>query len=481
MGLHPDSREDYRKVNAAINEVFFSAENDGRPVYLDLEDHAKAKLARRLSALVNHVSVNDVEAVIGIKTAETLDFSRGNPYRWHLDNLQEWDQAGRQAPPPFTAVLCALSIAAEHMRQDEKFGSNNYYERLFQVLGVESSTSQQKLKQNANTTRMLWRALNQWLASNDYVYGRPTAQPVNKWKHVSFALSQALVRDADRKRFRDMFRENQLSPREQVSEGEMLLLVAEWMTGTGPSSWLKRIWAEPDLRERIALAAVTELSNWDGDLDAEDGSALPSKRLTLTGALSSFPSPRLELYLSASAADPEAAGTLQLDEGGTQNARRAFEHCEEDTWLSMAPGADFAILEPTRNIELAALLLDSFKLVSKKNGTSYLYDARAIIPMVKLDDAPYFRSASRVSLLRNHLVLCQHAWQDRVQAHIESYARPGFKVHASENLPGFLAPDLQRAILAGEQPPGLNLETLMRSPMPVAWGQQATMIETLGV
>ncbi len=45
----------------------------------------------------------------------------------------------------------------------------------------------------------------------------------------------------------------------------------------------------------------------------------------------------------------------------------------------------------------------------------------------------------------------------------------------------FLAPDLQRAILAGEQPPGLNLEALMRSPMPVSWEQQATMVETLGV
>ncbi len=44
----------------------------------------------------------------------------------------------------------------------------------------------------------------------------------------------------------------------------------------------------------------------------------------------------------------------------------------------------------------------------------------------------------------------------------------------------FLAPDLQRAILAGEQPPGLTLEHLMRRPMPILWSEQAAMLEALG-
>jgi len=44
----------------------------------------------------------------------------------------------------------------------------------------------------------------------------------------------------------------------------------------------------------------------------------------------------------------------------------------------------------------------------------------------------------------------------------------------------FLAPDLQRAILAGQQPPGLTLEFLMRRPIPVLWSEQADMIESVG-
>jgi site-specific DNA recombinase len=37
----------------------------------------------------------------------------------------------------------------------------------------------------------------------------------------------------------------------------------------------------------------------------------------------------------------------------------------------------------------------------------------------------------------------------------------------------FLAPDLQRAILAGRQPPGLTLSQLMERPVPLLWTEQA--------
>jgi len=45
----------------------------------------------------------------------------------------------------------------------------------------------------------------------------------------------------------------------------------------------------------------------------------------------------------------------------------------------------------------------------------------------------------------------------------------------------FLAPELQRAILAGRQPPGLTLESLMHAPMPMLWSEQAAMFESLAV
>ena len=45
----------------------------------------------------------------------------------------------------------------------------------------------------------------------------------------------------------------------------------------------------------------------------------------------------------------------------------------------------------------------------------------------------------------------------------------------------FLAPDLQRAILTGRQPPGITLEQLMQAPMPMLWSEQEAMIESFGL
>ena len=40
----------------------------------------------------------------------------------------------------------------------------------------------------------------------------------------------------------------------------------------------------------------------------------------------------------------------------------------------------------------------------------------------------------------------------------------------------FLAPDLQRAILAGRQPPNLTLTRLMDGSLPLLWSEQAEML-----
>ena len=36
----------------------------------------------------------------------------------------------------------------------------------------------------------------------------------------------------------------------------------------------------------------------------------------------------------------------------------------------------------------------------------------------------------------------------------------------------FLAPDIQRAVLEGRQPPGFNLQQLVKSEIPLAWVDQ---------
>jgi hypothetical protein len=46
--------------------------------------------------------------------------------------------------------------------------------------------------------------------------------------------------------------------------------------------------------------------------------------------------------------------------------------------------------------------------------------------MVKSDSGPFYREAARVSLLKEHLVLCHENWASRVAGFLQKYASPGF-------------------------------------------------------
>ena len=49
---------------------------------------------------------------------------------------------------------------------------------------------------------------------------------------------------------------------------------------------------------------------------------------------------------------------------------------------------------------------------------------------------------------------------------------PGSPYHRRLVRLAFLAPDIQRAILAGRQPSGLTLGQLMEKPLPLLWSEQ---------
>ena len=54
---------------------------------------------------------------------------------------------------------------------------------------------------------------------------------------------------------------------------------------------------------------------------------------------------------------------------------------------------------------------------------------------------------------------------------LATYASPSPYERRVQRL-AFLAPDIQRAIIDGAQPPGLNLERLIKSELPLSWKEQ---------
>ena len=415
---------EYAEVNTALNDYFFNGRFEMLPVYLDLEGDAEDELTEVLG-----VDLDELGDFIGLCASQSLRFDKADPYSDHVEWLKDWSRTGRQEPPPFTALLASLSIAAERMGTDENFSPNNYYERLFELLGVKGATNQQKLKQYAKSTRQFWRALNLWLSENDFLLGRPTAKAlVSHWQYASYALSQALVRDADRKRFSGLFESYGLVPGDPVPEAEMVLLVHDWMTShgpTGPTVWLRKLWAANELRERVVAAALDAFESWEkSTATAADGSR--NARLQWQLGFTGFPGKRARL-------------SLAVIRGGQEEALEPESRFEgEEPGLFLEGGIETGIqfLGPLQSLNLDLLLLQSRKFNGVESGISYNYIAKPIVPLARSPDGPAYREVSRVSLFDEHAILCHEAWLEKVEGHLTKCARSGYAVLHAKDMQG---------------------------------------------
>src|SRR5699024_8853135 len=141
----------------------------------------------------------------------------------------------------------------------------------------------------------LWGALNRWLADLDGARGLPTAFTLSH-RYVGLALSQALVRRADRQRLLAFFRKFDLAPGSDFPPGELEVLLDTWINEVpSPATRsLERLWAKTAVRERVAQAAAVALANWDGVIEDVE-TATRSGKILLTLELAQFPSKRLKV------------------------------------------------------------------------------------------------------------------------------------------------------------------------------------------
>ena len=416
--------QEYLAINNALNQYFFQGRFDLQPVYLDLEGEAEDEIAETLG-----IEADELGDLIGETAARSLRFDKTDPYVDQAEWLVSWSRSSRSEPPPFTVLLCALSIAAERMGVDENFSPNNYSQRQFELLGVEDATAQQKLRQYAKSTRQFWRALNMWLAENDFRFGRPTARAVvPHWKFASFGLSQALVRDADRKRFPGLFERYDLIPGEPIPEAEMTLLLHDWMSShgqTGPTVWLRKLWQTGDLRPRVVSAALDAFEAWEKTSGTITSG--PSKaRLQWQLGFSGFPRKRVSLSLAVY----RGGQAESINQTGVKGTKKDHAILEE----GLEPGVQF--LGPVGDIDLDMLLLGSRTFTGADSGTTYSYVAKPIVVLARAPDGANYREITRASLFEDHTVLCHEAWLENVQGHLSKCARPGYAVLGSSDMSG---------------------------------------------
>lgn len=424
------ARAGYRKINEVINSILFDGRFAMQPLYLDLESELLVEIAGAAG-----LPSEKFTGYLGKLTAACLNWETRNPYSWFEAELRAWENDPRLDAPPFTALLCALAFAAERMREDGNYSHNNYYQRLFEVLGVTAEGHQAALRREAKITRKFWNALNQWLTQNDFEYGRPTARRITSWEYASYPLSQALVRDGDRKLFHSMFTQFGLSPGEKLTDADMIQYLQEWMPGPHSSNWLRKIWATQGLKERVAAAARSELEAWDG-AETAAGEHGTKTTITLAASLSGFPRQQLKLFLAVNERPEDDQPVLSLTGEVGPAAEEAFSNITSGLWFSAMPSEGLSFLEPRQELALEPLMLAPFELSDATGRQGYKRIARPILPLAQLEGGRYYREMSRISLLRPHLILCHSTWAEKTRQILEAHAREGFKEVKEGGCPG---------------------------------------------
>lgn len=423
------SSSNYSQFNAVINEVYFDGRYQSIPIYLDLEDKERNEASEKIP-----LPPADFDQELGSAVARTLCWDRPNIYEWHLDNLRKWRVSTGSEPPPFSAILLTFSLAAEHMRQGDEYSANNYYQRLAEIYGTLDKASKNKLSGAGKYTLIFWETLNQWLRSTDFIYGRPTARQVNSWTYVSYSISQSLVRDGDKKTLQKMFIHYGFIPHQVINESEMKLYLNEWMTSTGPSVWLKKLWGSNDLRDRVVAAACSELEVWEGspfEINLPDSVT----KLTLAIALQKFPRVRVNLFLITTIHDEFTGDSLKLPNNQVSSQLKEALNNGDDLWLSELSGTRVAYLEPTLKLNINTLINSSFDLQGN-NLKKYRRDARPIAPLIKLEGSSIYREVPKVSLFENHILLCHKKWGSTVNDYLAKHARSGYSIKNSQEIEG---------------------------------------------
>lgn len=425
-----DAIENYLLHNDAINAVVFDGQFAGKPLYLDIEGPVCNEIASMLGQ-----RPDEFIASLGAATHASLTWDKQDIFHWHSKSAADWNGAGRGEAPPFSGLLCALSIAAERMRNDGKFESHNYYQRLFDYLDITDERARQKVKFAFKATLPLWEELNRWLQDKEGELGRPTAQPVNGFRYVSYAISQALIRDAERQNLHEMFVYFSFAPGEKRTYAEMEVYIDEWIKSHKAKGNLIRLWQSDGLRERIALAVCEELQAWDGAEAAEVGTGIKTYTPTWVCDIETFPPPS-KIYLSLTLPAEVALRSGRWPASRIVDQTRARLLPSVETGFTFEPEGDdnLAALMPADKLNAGALLRDTFELTNGEGSICLRKNASALMPFVKSEAGGRYKQVSRISLLQPHLILCHQGMKAKVASYLHIAARPGFKEHTPQTL-----------------------------------------------
>lgn len=429
---------EYEAWNASVEAEFFDGSWAGRPVYMDMEDDVVARIADRAGA------VGDSHEAFKRVLRPTLYLwpeKEGSLLELHIRRLRRWQRTRTDEPPPCLAVCAFFAMAAEGMRGDQNFRSNNFYARLCQALGFDPKSNEKAAKKTENDFRRdsleLWGGLNSWLLDHDGELGTPTAYSFDWRSYVGVPISQALLREEERLELRELFLEYRLRPGQQVASSDMLRLLKEWVPKADVSPTLKRLFGQAEAQARIADIASIELQAWDGTVPAGTELAVnPSAAILLAAQVRRLPRPQLQLNLVLRGASPLPQGEYLLKEGAAGPAVEALRDTGERMELADPPSEGWRRLESRGPISFPDLLLATVQLSHVGTSAQLVRKPRRLVILERDEEYRIAVEVDRAELARQNVLLAHRSLGDALQAVLEGCARQGFTRWTPDELRG---------------------------------------------
>ncbi|MGN6128577.1 MAG: hypothetical protein ACTHON_18615, partial [Humibacter sp.] len=267
-----DSLARCTELNSAFANAYFTTARAGDPVYLDLDDEALNVVAETVDIGIDEV-VDEmkaaVRAMLAIRQPGTAMFHAFSERlsRWarRVNKGAQLDD-GSLPPPPIIVLLAVFTLAAEQMGvADEAMGDNAYYPRLYKLLDIPESDHGRFLNDFYKVSEWYWECLAAWLEMMDGDRGMPSAYALSQ-RYIGLPISQALVRETERRQLRRMFEDMGLFPGSPVSQYDMDAALDQWIgqTPSPASANLRGLWQRSGARERVVDIALVEFQAWDG-------------------------------------------------------------------------------------------------------------------------------------------------------------------------------------------------------------------------
>ena len=422
----------YLRIDNALSCSFFTAQQAGLPVYLDMDDEAFDKAATSVNVSREELRTQLVAAV---RSSLSLDSSRKKVFEVFDWKLSLWKRAYRTAsrggeplpPPPVTGLLAVFTLAAERMgaREFAEDHDNAYYPHLTRLLEIPEHDISRFIASFRASSEGYWDALRAWLEGVDGNYGLPSAYALSH-RFIGLPISQALIRDTERRQLKKMFGDMALPHGTGISQQDMEISLGQWISliPSPASSSLRQLWMKPEARSRIVDIAIGEFDAWDGAVFASTTTGAAQPLRAAAGCLLAI-AERTENFVS------KTDLAFVLPASAVAGNTVSVETSDGPVDLAVTPiGSRYSGTTATSAGLDSASLLSNVLTVRAGDRHKYVRFPRRVVPFVRDAFANVYIETERILIGENTAVLVQDvpSLVDKVRLILADTARPGFDV-----------------------------------------------------